>query len=167
MDTYHAPFTPKHRYWVGLLLFALIAHNLVAAMAPGNSLPTLSSGVVSLGLIVWKLNNRLYKNAFSGFLETLYLVNVAILAFGTSYVEDTNRLQPLLANISMAISFTLFVITIGYHFHQFVLKKSNTWLKSVRNLGAGVTSMRLRRANNAMRMQQLAANNAERQVSTR
>ncbi len=30
MDTYHAPFTPKHRYWVGLLLFALIAHNLVA-----------------------------------------------------------------------------------------------------------------------------------------
>ena len=26
MDAYHAPFTPKHRYWVGLLLFALIAH---------------------------------------------------------------------------------------------------------------------------------------------
>ena len=24
MDAYHAPFTPKHRYWVGLLLFALI-----------------------------------------------------------------------------------------------------------------------------------------------
>ncbi len=34
MDAYHAPFTPKHRYWVGLLLFALIIHNLVAAMAP-------------------------------------------------------------------------------------------------------------------------------------
>ncbi len=41
MDVYHAPFTPKHRYWVGLLLFALIAHNLVAAMAPDTSLPEL------------------------------------------------------------------------------------------------------------------------------
>ncbi len=50
MDTYHAPFTPKHRYWVGLLLFALIAHNLVTAMAPGNFLPVLSSGVLSVGL---------------------------------------------------------------------------------------------------------------------
>ncbi len=52
MDAYHAPFTPKHRYWVGLLLFALIAHNLVAAMAPDNSLSNLSAGVLSVGLIV-------------------------------------------------------------------------------------------------------------------
>ena len=76
MDTYYAPFTPKHRYWVGLLLFALILHNLVTAMAPGNFLPILSSGVLSVGLIVWKLlNNRLYKNTLCGSLESLYLLN--------------------------------------------------------------------------------------------
>ena len=63
MDTYHAPFTPKHRYWVELLLFALIFHNLVTAMA---YLPILSAGVLSFGLIVWKLlNNRLYKSKFN------------------------------------------------------------------------------------------------------
>ncbi len=50
MDAYHAPFTPKHRYWVGLLFFALIIHNIVAAMAPDTSFPTLSSGVLSVGL---------------------------------------------------------------------------------------------------------------------
>ena len=32
MDAFHAPFTRKHRYWVGLLLFALIVHNTVSSM---------------------------------------------------------------------------------------------------------------------------------------
>ncbi len=62
MDTYHAPFTPKHRYWVGLLLCALIIHNLVVAMTSNTAFSILSSGVLSVGLIVWKqLNNRLLK----------------------------------------------------------------------------------------------------------
>ncbi|XP_064389019.1 uncharacterized protein LOC135337056 [Halichondria panicea] len=161
MDAYHAPFTPKHRYWVGLLLFALIIHNLVAAMALDTYLPILSAGVLSVGLIVWKLlNNRLYKSKFCDSLETLYLFNVFILSFGTSYVKDTNKDQSALANTSMAISFTLFVTTLCYHFYQFVLKKSNTWLKiedTIRNLGAGAADMRLRRANNAQKMYQLVA----------
>ena len=161
MDAYHAPFTPKHRYWVGLLLFALIVHNILASMAPDNFLPVLSSGAVSVGLIGWKLlNNCLYKSKFCDSLENLYLLNVAILAFGTSYVKDTNKDQSALANISMAISFILFVTTLSYHFYQFVLKKSNTWLKiedTIRNLGAGAADMRLRRAKNAREMYQLVA----------
>ncbi|XP_064397236.1 uncharacterized protein LOC135344080 [Halichondria panicea] len=146
MDTYHAPFTPKHRYWLGLLLFALIVHNLVVAMAPDTFLPILSSGVLSVGLIVWKpLNNRLYKSKFCDSLESVYLLNIAILTFGTSYVKDTNKDQSALANTSMAISFTLFVITLCYHFYKFILKKSNTWLKIediLRNLRAGVADRR-------------------------
>ena len=158
MDAFHAPFTPKHRYWVGLLLFALIAHNLVTAMAPDTCLPILSSGVLSVGLIGWKLlNNRLYKNMLCGSLETLYLLNVATLAFGTSYVKLAKKDQSGLANTSMAISFTLFVITLCYHFYQFVLKKNNTWLRIeeiIRNLGAGVAD---RRANNGWEMYQSVA----------
>ncbi len=161
MDTYHAPFTPKHRYWVGLLLFALIAHNLVTAMAPDTFLPVLSSGAVSVGLIGWKLlNSRLYKSNFCDSFENLYLLNVAILAFGTSYVKDTKKDQSALANTSMAISFTLFVTTLCYHFHQFVLKKSNTWLKiedQIRNLRAGVADIRLQIPNNDREMYDLVA----------
>ncbi len=159
MDAYHAPFTPKHRYWVGLLLFALIVHTIVSATAPNTFLPVLSSGVLSVGLIVWKLlNNRLYNSTLCGSLETLYLLNLAILAFGTSYVKDTRRDQSALANTSMAISFTLFVITFCYHFYQFLLKKTNTWLKiedTIRNLRAGAADMRL---HNGQEMYQLVAN---------
>ena len=151
MDTYHAPFTPKHRYWVGLLLFALILHNLVTAMVLDTFLPVLISWVLSL--IVWKLlNNRFYTSKFCDSLETLYLFNVAILAYGTSYVKDAKKDQSALANISMELSFTLFVITFCYHFYQFVLKKSTVWLKIediLRNFEAGVAD---RRANNGRQL---------------
>ncbi len=86
------------------------------------------TGAVSVGLIGWIMNNHLYKNKFCDSLESLYLLNVAILAFGTSYVKDTKKDQSALANTSMTISFTLFVITLCYHFYQFILKKSDTWL---------------------------------------
>ena len=121
MDAYHAPFTPKHRYWVGLLLFALIAHNLLTAMAPDMSPPVLiSTRVLSVGLIVWKVLNHVYRNKTCDSLETFYLLNIACLAFGTSYVKNTNtnKDQSALANASMAISFTLFVITLCYHFYN-------------------------------------------------
>ncbi|XP_064390063.1 uncharacterized protein LOC135337972 [Halichondria panicea] len=161
MDAYHAPFTPKHRYWVGLLLFSLIAHNLITALALDTSLPVLSAGVLSVGLISWKLlNNRLYKNTFRDSLETLYLLNIVCLAFGTFYVKDTKKDQSALANTSMAISFIIFAITLCYHFYEFVLKKSNTWLKvedTIRNLRAGAADIRLRQANNDHEMYQLVA----------
>ncbi|XP_064389258.1 uncharacterized protein LOC135337274 [Halichondria panicea] len=161
MDAYHAPFTPKHRYWVGLLLLALIAHILVAAMALDTSLPILSCGILSVGLISWKLlNNPLYKNKFCDSLETLYLLNVALIAFGTFYVKDTKSSQSALSITSMALSFIIFVITLCYHFYQFVLKKSNTWLKiedTIRNLRAGAADMRLLQANNGRQMYQLVA----------
>ena len=57
IDAYHAPFTPRHHYWMGLLLFALTSHNIVAAMTADSPAPILSAGCVSLGLILLKLQN--------------------------------------------------------------------------------------------------------------
>ncbi len=85
---------------------------------------------------------------------------VATLAFGISYVQDTKKDQSALANTLMAISFTLFVITLCHHVHQFILKKSNTWLKiedTIKNLRAGAADMRFRRSNNGRELYQLVA----------
>ncbi len=124
MDSHHAPFTPKHRYWV--LLFALIAHNLVVAMSPDTSLPVLSAGCVAVGLI--SLNNRVYKKKLNEYLEALFLLNLGILSLGTSYVVETHQQQETLTNVSMSIAFILFVTIISYHFHHFILK-NKIWLK--------------------------------------
>ena len=148
IDAYHAPFTPKHRYWFGLLLFAQIIHNLVAAMATGP-VPILSAGCIALGLILLRvINTRIYKNSLQDSLETLFLTNIVVLAFATFYIRETtedqlvtyhivetNEGQLVLANTSMAISFILFLIILGYHFYKYILKGTRVW--------ARVTQLRL------------------------
>ncbi len=153
MDTYHAPFTPKHRYWVGLLLFALITHNIVTAMAPDTSLPVLSAGCIAFGLI--SLNNRVHKKQFNEYLETFFLLNLGILSIGTSYVVETHRQQETLTIVSMSIAFILFVIIISYHFHHFILKNTKIWLKI--KLRTGAAYKKNQQPYNAMVMHQLAA----------
>ena len=129
IDAYHAPFTPKHRYWFGLLLFAQIIHNLVAAMATGP-VPILSAACVALGLILLKLlNTRIYKNRLQDSLETLFLTNIVVLAVATFYIRETNEGQLALANTSMAISFILFLIILGYHFYKYILKGTRVWAR--------------------------------------
>ncbi|XP_064388740.1 uncharacterized protein LOC135336804 [Halichondria panicea] len=123
MDAYHAPFTPKHRYWVGLLLFSLIAHNLITTLALDTSLPVLSAGSITVGLIVFKLQNYpVYKIRFNDLLETLFFLNLAILAYGTLYIGNINESQVIISNISMAVAFILFVVIVCYHCYEYMLK---------------------------------------------
>ena len=80
IDAYHAPFTPKHHYWIGLLLFSLFTHNIVAAMATDWPVPILSVECIALGLILLKLlSTRIYKNRLQDSLETLFLTNIDII----------------------------------------------------------------------------------------
>ena len=127
IDAYHAPFTPKHRYWMGLLLFALTTHNIVAAMTAESPAPILSAGCVSLGLILLRvINTRIYKNRLQHSLETLFLTNIVILSVAT---RESNENQLPLANTSMAISFILFLIILGYHFYKYILKGKRVWAR--------------------------------------
>ena len=120
IDAYHAPFTPRHRYWMGLLLYALTTQNIVAATTADNPAPILSAGCIALGLILLKLlNTRIYKNSLQDSLETLFLTNLVVLAIATLYImirdSETNKNQLALVNTSVAISFILFLIILGFH----------------------------------------------------
>ena len=134
IDAYHAPFTPRHRYWMGLLLFALTTHNIVAAMSADNPAPILSAGCISAGLILLRvINTRIYKNRLQDSLETLFLTNIVVLAIATYHImireSETNKNQLALANTSMAISFILFLIVLGYHFYKYILKGTRVWAR--------------------------------------
>ncbi|XP_064390022.1 uncharacterized protein LOC135337933 [Halichondria panicea] len=141
MDAYHAPFTPKHRYWVGLLLLALIIHNLVTSFSPNPYLPVISAGCLPVGIIVFKaMRIRVYKKWWNEFAETLFLLNLIFLAFGTLYtnIKTVNSTGYALSNISVGITFVLFLVfVIGYHVYEFILKKTGIFQKlshSVRNV---------------------------------
>ena len=162
MDAYHAPFTPKHRYWVGLLLFALIIHNTIVAIAADTFLPVLSAGSLSVGLIVFKhfWSIRVYKSWLKGFLDNFFLSNLAIFANGTSSVGFSTSRQQTLACISMAITFVLFVMIISYHFYRYILSKTNIWPKLaivIASLKTCMVGLRLRQAKNGREMYQLVA----------
>ena len=94
-------------------------------MTAESPAPIFSAGCVSLGLILLRfINTRIYKSRLQDSLETLFLTNVAILAIATLYniIGETNENQLALANTSMAISFTHFLIILGYHFYKYILK---------------------------------------------
>ena len=123
MDAYHAPFTRRHRYWVGLLLFALIVHNSIAALATNDSMSVLSMGCIGASLLMFKIkNNKIYKLWVISQLENTFLLNSNILAVGTLYVQatETRNVTTILANISMGISAALFLIVICYHSYKYV-----------------------------------------------
>ena len=143
IDAYHAPFTPKHRYWFGLLLFAQITHNLVAAMTPDSLIAILSAGCIALGLILLRvINTRIYKKSLQDSLETIFLTNIDVLTIATFYIREKNEDQMVtyyireinegqlaLANTSMAISFILFLVILGYHFYKNILKGTRVWAR--------------------------------------
>ncbi len=74
--------------------------------------------------------------------ETLFLLNLVFLAFGTIYTNITtvNGTGYALANTSVGITFVFFVVfvlAIGYHVYKFILKITGLFQKlshSVRNV---------------------------------
>ena len=145
IDAYHAPFTCKHRYWVGLLLFALIIHNVLAAMATNDFLPILSMGCTAIGLLILKLVcKRVHKSWFNDLLETAFLLNLVFLAYATLYVllAGTSYVTGKLANVSMGLSACLLLIILCYHSYKHVCLKSRFYRKHKRQISDITTTVR-------------------------
>ena len=127
MDAYHAPFTRKHRYWVGLLLFALIIHNTIVSTTTDEFLPVLSMGCIGIGLLIVKLQSgRIYKSSVNNLLENVFLLNLVLLAFGTLYVETKHTVKKI-ANVSMGLSACFFLLIICYHSYKHVYLQSRVY----------------------------------------
>ncbi len=73
----------------------------------------------------------MHKTSLGDLIETLFLFNLTILAYGTSYVREIKGNQYILANFSMSIAFILFLTIVCFHTHKYVLKKTNVWLKVI------------------------------------
>ena len=132
LDTYHAPYTDKHRYWTGLmLLFRFVLFLISAVNALGdpyvNLMAIISTTVVILTLPTI-LGSRLYKTWSLGLLETSFVVNLAILAVATSYVQhcDSGGTQNAATLTSVGIAFTTFTGILIYHSVQ-QIKGTRLW----------------------------------------
>ena len=99
MDSYHAPYKAKHRYWPGLLLVLRFVLLLVFAfeLTPRQDRTSINllAILVGTGIIqMWAwLSGGVYRNWCLDALEGLFALNLIILAAATTYIYHLNYSQ--------------------------------------------------------------------------
>ena len=118
-DLYSAPFSTRHRYWPGLLLFVhIVVYTVSTVNISGNiCVNSFTTGILVSGLFILKgfLGTKLYKKKLVEIIEVLSYVNILGLCFGWLYVSDSIRFKVILLYISEAATLFLFCIVLVYH----------------------------------------------------
>ena len=120
MDSYHAPYKAKHRYWPGLLLVLRFVLLLVFALNPQQD-PNINLLAIQVGtgiLIVWAwVSGGVYKNWCLDTLEGSFALNLIILAAATMYTYHVSRqdgTQLAVGYISVSIALAIFITILAF-----------------------------------------------------
>ena len=115
LDSYHASYKLKHRYWTGLLLLLRCALYLVFAFnVTGDvSINLLVISATALGTsVIFGLVGMVYKSWYLNALELSLILNLGILAAATHHVNQSGGSQAAVAYTSVGIAFLTIV---SYH----------------------------------------------------
>ena len=128
MDSYHAPYKPKHRYWPGLLLVLRSVLTLVFAFNdPSINLLAIVVGAGILQLWAWVIGG-VYKNWCLDALEGSFVLNLIILGAATYYVDQINGDKLAVGYTSVSIALVTFIAILAYHMFQ-QLRQTKLWKK--------------------------------------
>ena len=120
IETYSTPFTPKHRYWTGLLLIARIVLLIIATADVSND-PTISLTAISfvvscIVLLKGFIVSQLYKMWPLDALETFFCLNIPFFTIFTWYsFGDKHFHQEVIAYTSVSITIVVLLLIILYH----------------------------------------------------
>ena len=122
------PYTPRHRYWTGLLLliragvYVLSSFNLA-----GDPRVTLLSTTFIMSLLLVYIavfGIRMYSNEFINAMEIITYFNIVALSIFTWFLFDTKKSQTVVTNISVGIIFTQLLVVIIYHTCRYANSKA-------------------------------------------
>ena len=125
IETYNIPYTPRHRYWTGMLLLARVIALFIAAVNVSNdryialtSITFIIVCILCLKALTW---GRVFKNWPLDLLETFFYFNILLLAIFTWYLIRPSNLTgsplpALNASVTMAIIVLIFIIL--YHIYS-------------------------------------------------
>ena len=145
IEPYHAPYTAKHRYWTGLLLFVRILLSLISAFKflfdPHVPVEQMSTIVVIGALLLLKgiVATRVYKNWLLDVIETAIYFN--LLSFSTLTLYNVSSQasgnQIAVAYTSVMIIFILLLGVIVFHVFRYTrlykisfVEKAFKWMSS-------------------------------------
>ena len=133
MDSYHASYKAKHRYWPGLLLVLRFVVLLVFAFNDQQD-PSINLLAILVGtgmVIVWAwASHGVYKNWCLDALEGSFVLNLIILGAATYHVNQSggSRSQLAVGYTSVSIAFAIFIGILAYHILQ-QLRQTKLWKK--------------------------------------
>ena len=124
IETYHLPYTPKHRYWTGLLLIVRIVLYLVAAVNVSNdpiiALTAVTFVVCCVVLLKAFIVNLRYRKWSIEVLETFFCLNVLFFTIFTSYALGKERIhQEAIAYTSVTITIVVLLLIILCHVYTY------------------------------------------------
>ena len=139
MDSYHAPYKAKHRYWPGLLLVLRFVLLLAFAIEfspqqDRTSINLLSILVVAGILQLWALiSGGVYRDWCLDALEGSFVLNLTILAAANTYTRSHNvnrsrENQLEVGYTSVSIALITFIGILAYHIFQ-QLSHTKLWKK--------------------------------------
>ena len=144
METYHAPYRSKNRYWTGLLLFVRVI--LYASAAINSSKVPKINLMLTIVLTAFLLTlgtTQIYKKMWLNIVEVLTYYNIIVFSIAMFYFSDTRKEKNAIAvsYTSVSISLLLFLVILAYHaqilcsevFHhvQFKFNATCTNIKSI------------------------------------
>ena len=116
MDSYHAPYKAKHRYWPGLLLVLRFVFLLVFAFEfnPQQDRASINLLAIQVGtgiLVIWAwICGGVYRNWCLDALEGSFALNLIILAASTMYSHHVSHSKDqLVGSISVSIALATFI----------------------------------------------------------
>ena len=115
MDSYHAPYKAKHRYWPGLLLLLRFVLLLVFAFQfnPQEDRASINLLAILVGtgvLVVWAwISGGVYSTWCLDALEGSFVLNLIILVGATCYVKFVRGNQLAVGYTSVSIAFATFI----------------------------------------------------------
>ena len=123
MEAYHAPYKPKYRYWMGLLLFIRILLNIIVMVnksgSPHTCINLLAIVILVSFLFLLKayLGDGIYKQRLLDYLETTYYFNLMLFSLVSFNSADNPQSQRVAIHVSVGITFVMTICTLLYHIH--------------------------------------------------
>ena len=128
LDSYHAPYQDRHRYWTGLLLLLRILLLTAFACDFSNNpseymllVSTVITGLLSWGWIFGI--SGIYKNYWIGILDVSMMLNLHIVSATTMYCQKQyscgeHDYQSVIGYTSLGVAFLTFIGILTYHLHM-------------------------------------------------
>ena len=124
IETYHTPYTPKHRYWTGLLLIVRVILYLIAAANVSNdptvALTAITFVVCCIVLLKGFIGSRLHRKWSIDVLETFFYLNILFFTILTSYsLGDEHIHLDAIAYTSVTTTIIVFLLIILCHVYTY------------------------------------------------